>query len=109
MIVFDFKIIQLSVRVPWELYSDVAKVWGQHSGHPHRNTKIAITSQLSTTHYTTMLRSFGTEISGNRRRGFELTPAQRISIILKREEGLTVRELMAEFKCGRHAIYNTLN
>ena len=56
-----------------------------------------------------MTRSFGTEISGNRKRGFELTSEQRASLISKREEGLTVRELMAEFKCGRTVIYDTLN
>ena len=78
-------------------------------GPPIKTREVAIESQLSATYYTTMSRSFGTDISANRGRGFELTLAQRTNLISKREEGLTVRELMAEFKCGRNAIYDTLN
>ena len=64
---------------------------------PHQKSKIA------------QLPSFGTEISGNRMRGAELTSEQRVAIISKREEGVTVKELMAEFKCGKSTIYNTIN
>jgi transposase len=58
--------------------------------------------------YTTMERSFGTVISGNRRRKAELSPEQRTAIISKHESGHTPTKLACEFDCARSTIYDTL-
>jgi transposase len=55
-----------------------------------------------------MKRSFGQEISGNRGRGGELTPAARSSIISKYEAGCTYREIMEEYGVSRGCVHNTI-
>lgn len=55
-----------------------------------------------------MERSFGTVISGNRRRKAELSPEQRTAIISKHESGHTPTKLACEFDCARSTIYDTL-
>ena len=42
-------------------------------------------------------RQFGAEISGNRRRGPNLTPDQRLQIIAKASAGVSTTELVKEF------------
>jgi hypothetical protein len=54
------------------------------------------------------MRSFGQEISGNRGKGRELTPEQRVSLISKSDAGCTQRELMGEFRCSRTCVQGTL-
>jgi transposase len=54
-----------------------------------------------------MVRSFGTEISGNRRPKAELSPEQRIAIVYGKELGRSAISLAEEFGCGRTTIYDT--
>jgi transposase len=54
-----------------------------------------------------MARSFGTEISGNRRLRAELSTEQRSAIIIALEGGGSPTALAAEFGCARSAIYST--
>jgi transposase len=51
---------------------------------------------------------FGQEIDQNVRRGPNISPAARHKIIAKREEGVTVRELAAEFGRSKSAIKYTI-
>jgi transposase len=53
-------------------------------------------------------RRFGQEIAGNARRGPNISPAERQMIIAKRECGVTVRELAAEFIRSESAIKYTI-
>jgi hypothetical protein len=53
-------------------------------------------------------RRFGQEIAGNARRGPNISHAERQMIIAKRECGVTVRELAAEFKRSESAIKYTI-
>jgi transposase len=53
-------------------------------------------------------RQFGQEIAGNARRGPSISPDERQRIIAKRECGVTVRELAAEFKRSESAIKYTI-
>jgi transposase len=53
-------------------------------------------------------RQFGQEIAGNAHRGPNISPAERQMIIAKRECGVTVRELAAEFKRSESAIKYTI-
>jgi transposase-like protein len=53
-------------------------------------------------------REFGTEISGNRRRGPNLTPDERQRIIAKRQCGVQISELAAEFGRSVSAIKYTI-
>jgi transposase len=53
-------------------------------------------------------RQFGTEISGNRRKGPNLTPEQRLCIISKREAGVSIAELVEEFGRSKRAIKYTI-
>jgi transposase len=54
-----------------------------------------------------MVRSFGTEISGNRRLKAELSTEQRSAIITALEGGGSPTAVAAEFGCARSAIYST--
>ena len=54
-----------------------------------------------------MVRSFGTEISGNRRPKAELSLEQRTAIIYGKELGRSAISLAEEFDCGRTTIYDT--
>jgi transposase len=53
-------------------------------------------------------RRFGQEIAGNARRRPNISPAERQRILVKRECGVTVRELAAEFKRSESAIKYTI-
>lgn len=53
-------------------------------------------------------RRFGQEIDQNVRRGPNISPADRQGIIAKREEGVPVRELAAEFGRSESAIKYTI-
>ncbi len=55
-----------------------------------------------------MERSFGTAISGNRRRNAELSPEHRAAIVSKYESGHTPTKLAREFACARSILYDTL-
>src|SRR5262245_6950719 len=54
------------------------------------------------------MRSFGQEISHNRRRNAELSIQTRDSIISKYEAGTTTRELAEEFNCTTRYIQKTI-
>ena len=53
-------------------------------------------------------RQFGTEISANTRKRRKLTPNKRQQIITKRECGVEISELAAEFGCLISAIKYTI-
>ena len=53
-------------------------------------------------------RRFGQKISGNARRGPNISPVQRASIIAKRQMGASIKELMAEFGRSESAIKYTI-
>lgn len=54
-----------------------------------------------------MERSFGTEISGNRRPKAELSTEQRSAILAKLDIGQSPTKLATEFNCARSTIYDT--
>ena len=56
-----------------------------------------------------MQRSFGTEISGNRRPGAELSETTRAGIIAASEAGVLKLEIAAEYRVNRSTIYDTIN
>ena len=56
-----------------------------------------------------MQRSFGTEISGNRRPGAELSETARAGIIAASEAGVSKPEIAAEYRVNRSTVYNTIN
>jgi transposase len=90
-------------------YSTSGKVCSTYVARARARTKTRSTPPYYPTTYTTMRRSFGQEISGNRGRGAELTPQARTAIIAKLEAGCTHKELAQEFGCSRRTIRNTFN
>jgi transposase len=54
-------------------------------------------------------RRFGTEISGNRAYKQELSDVTCAAIIAKYDAGVKVAALKEEFRCGKTAIYDTIN
>jgi len=56
-----------------------------------------------------MQRSFGTEISGNRRPGAELSDVQRAGIFSAVEAGEEKTEIAAKYRVSRRVIYNTID
>jgi len=56
-----------------------------------------------------MQRSFGTEISGNRGPGAELSDTQRAAILSAVEAGEKKTEIAARYRVSRRVIYSTLN
>ena len=67
------------------------------------------TNYLPTTYQPiTMRRSFGQEISGNRRPKAELTPAARVALLAKHEAGVSRAELAHEFDVHPSCIYKTI-
>jgi transposase len=56
-----------------------------------------------------MQRSFGTQISGNRRPGTELLEAARAGIIAASEAGVSKPEIAAEYRVNRSTVYDTIN
>ncbi len=55
-----------------------------------------------------MRRSFGQEISGNRRPKAELTPATRAALLAKHEAGVSRAELAHEFDVHPSWVYKTI-
>jgi len=55
-----------------------------------------------------MRRSFGQEISGNRRPKAELTPAARAALLAKHEAGVSRAELEHEFDVYPSCVYKTI-
>ena len=55
-----------------------------------------------------MRRSFGQEISGNRRPKAELTPAARAALLAKHEAGVSRAELAHEFNVHPSCVYKTI-
>jgi transposase len=53
-------------------------------------------------------RRFSQEVSGNARRGPNISSEQRLKIIAKRELGASIKELAAEFSRSESAIKYTL-
>ena len=56
-----------------------------------------------------MQRSFGTQISGNRRPGTELLEAARAGIIAALEAGVLKPEIAAEYRVNRSTVYDIIN
>jgi len=56
-----------------------------------------------------MQRLFGTEISGNRRPGTELSEAARAGIIAASEAGVSKPEIAAEYHVNWLTVYDTIN
>ena len=55
-----------------------------------------------------MSRSFGQEISGNRRPKAELTPAVRAALLAKHKAGISKAELAREFDVHPSYVYKTI-
>ncbi|OQD59946.1 hypothetical protein PENPOL_c038G02850 [Penicillium polonicum] len=53
------------------------------------------------------MRSFGTEISGNRGKQAELSPEQRAGICSALDAGVSASKLAVEYACHRSTIYRT--
>ena len=56
-----------------------------------------------------MQHSFGTQISGNRRPGAELSEVIRAGIITKSEAGVLKLKIAAEYRVNRSTVYDTIN
>jgi len=56
-----------------------------------------------------MQRSFGTEISGNKRAGAELLETTRAGIIAASEAGVLKPKIAAEYRVNQSTVYNTIN
>ena len=56
-----------------------------------------------------MQRLFGTQISGNRRPGTELSEAARAGIIATSEAGVLKPEIAVEYCVNRLTVYDTIN
>ena len=56
-----------------------------------------------------MQRSFGTEISGNRRPGAELSETTRAGIIAPSEAGVLKPEIATEYRVNQSTVYDTIN
>ena len=56
-----------------------------------------------------MQRSFGAEISGNRRPGADISDIQRAGILSTVEAGKEKTKIAARYRITRHVIYNTIN
>jgi transposase len=56
-----------------------------------------------------MQRSFGTQISGNRRPGAELSEVARARIIAASEAGVSKLEIAVDYRVNRSTVYDTIN
>ena len=56
-----------------------------------------------------MQRSFGTQISGNRRPGTELSEAARVGIIAASEARVLKPKIAAEYRVNWLTVYDTIN
>ena len=79
------------------------------SRQEHKITIAKIPTQRSRPQRTTMQRSFGTQISGNRRPGTELSEAARAGIIAESEAGVSKPEIAKEYRVNRSTVYDTIN
>ena len=97
----------VEVLLDWRTYGlkvhRVPKVWAHFS----RARRAGNSTPPSTTHHTTNMRSFGTEISGNRRRGGELLPEARAAILAGLENKISAAKLAEQFGVNRRTIYKT--
>ena len=78
----------------------------------HTRTSVRIntkTAQSWIYHHSTMERSFGQEISGNRLPGHELSSEQISAIIAKKEDGVGAQKIAKDFGVSRRVVYNTIN
>ena len=72
--------------------------------HANQHHTIAILSPNSFIYYITMQCSFGTEISGNRRSGAELSDVQRAGILSTVEAGEEKTKIAARYRVSRRVI-----
>jgi hypothetical protein len=79
------------------------------SRHEHKIAIVKIPTQRSRPYSTTMQRSFGTQISGNRRPGAELLEVARARIITASEAGVSKLEITADYRVNRSTIYDIIN
>ena len=79
------------------------------SRQEHKIAIAKIPTQRSRPQRTTMQRSFGTQISGNRRPGTELSEAARAGIIAESEAGVSKPEIAKEYRVNRSTVYDTIN
>ena len=79
------------------------------SRHEHKIAIVKIPTQRLRAYCTTMQRSFGTQISGNRRPGAELSEVARAGIIAESEAGVSKLEIAAEYRVYRSTVYDTIN
>ena len=77
--------------------------------HANQHHTIAILLRNSIIYYITMQRSFGTEISGNRRPGAELSDVQRAGILSAVEAGEEKTKIAARYRVTCRVIYNTID
>ena len=68
------------------------------SRHEHKIAIVKIPTQRSRPYCTTMQRSFGTQISGNRRPGAELSEVARAGIIAALEARVSKLEIAADYR-----------
>lgn len=75
----------------------------------HAKTRRPTTTKLpsSTTHISTTMRCFGTEISGNRRPKAELSPETRSAILYSLEKGISPSKIAFDHRVSRSSIYYT--
>jgi transposase len=66
------------------------------------------TSNNHNNHNNLNMRSFGTEISGNRGRGCELSSAQRTAILEAVDAGKKKAAIAREFGCSTRVVFNTI-
>ena len=56
-----------------------------------------------------MQRSFGTQISGNRRPKAELSEVARAGIVAASEAGVSKLKIAADYRVNRSTVYDTIN
>jgi transposase len=107
-------VIQLAVRsgcclvVDRVCYRVGQEVWSHQHGPFPPPPNASTTSTTPTTYTTTTMSSYGSQISGNRSAGGELSLDQRNCIISKHKAGCTTKELAQEFMCSRRTIQRTI-
>jgi len=79
------------------------------SRHEHKIAIVKIPTQRLRAYHTTMQRSFGTQISGNRRPGAELLEVARAGIITKSEAGVLKLKIAAEYRMNQLTVYDIIN
>jgi len=79
------------------------------SRHERKIAIVKILTPRSRPYCTTMQRSFGTEISGNRRPGAELLETIRAGIIAALEAGVLKLKIAVEYRVNWLTVYDTIN